>query len=114
MAAAEDMAEHAHSDTETGFGTGLRAKLGRPREDETEAQAPPVGGDEGFTPPPPATNGVPDADVEALRGELAAALARERDLQAAVADLEQTARSRTSEFRVDTSGRSAELDARAA
>ena len=108
------MAEHARtSDTETGFGTGLRAKLGRAPEGEAEAQAPPPG-DEGFAPPLPAGNGVPDADVEALRGELAAALARERDLQAAVADLEQTARSRTSDFQVNASGRSAELDERAA
>src|SRR4029079_11647783 len=114
MAAAEDMAEHEHSDTETGFGTGLRAKLGRPPEGEAEAQAPAPPGDESFAPPLPQANGVPDADVEALRGELAAALARERDLQAAVADLEQTARSRTSDFKVDTSGRSAELDERAA
>src|SRR4051794_12884003 len=113
MAAAEDMAEHAHtSDTETGFGTGLRAKLGRPPEGDAEAQA--SSGDEGFAPPLPAGNGVPDADVEALRGELAAALARERDLQAVVVDLEQTARSRTTDFQVDTSGRSAELDERAA
>src|SRR4051794_15789371 len=112
MAAAEDMAEHAHtSDTETGFGTGLRAKLGRPPEGDAEAQA--SSGDEGFAPPLPAGNGVPDADVEALRGELAAALARERDLQAVVVDLEQTARSRTTDFQVDTSGR-AELDERAA
>src|SRR4029450_8880611 len=109
MAAAEDMAEHAHtSDTETGFGTGLRAKLGRAPEGEGEAQVPPVPGDEGFAPPLPAANGVPDADVEALRGELAAALARERDLQTAVADLEQAARSRMPELHVDTSGRSAE------
>src|SRR5215216_6736776 len=114
MAAAEDMAEHAHtSETETGFGTGLRAKLGRPPEGDAEAQAPPPG-DEGFAPPLPAVNGVPDGDVEALRGELAAALARERDLQAVVVDLEQTARSRTADFQVDTSGRSAELDERAA
>ena len=77
MSAAEDMAEHAHtSDTETGFGTGLRAKLGRGPEGEAESQAPAPPGDEGFAPPLPAANGVPDADVEALRGELAAALAR--------------------------------------
>ena len=50
MAAAEDMAaEEVH--TETGFGTGLRAKLGRAPEGEAEAQAPPPPGDEGFAPP---------------------------------------------------------------
>src|SRR6185312_9751156 len=114
MSAAEDMAEHAHtSDTETGFGTGLRAKLGR-ADGEAESQAPPPPGDEGFAPPLPQANGVPDADVEALRGELAAALARERDLQAAVIDLETTARNPVADFQVDTSGRSAELDERAA
>src|SRR3954447_1451007 len=114
MAAAEDMAEHTHtSDTETGFGTGLRAKLGRAPEGDAEAQAPPPG-DQRFAPPLPAGNGVPDADVEALRDELAAALARERDLHAVVVDLEQTARSRTTDFQVDTSGRSGQLDERAA
>jgi hypothetical protein len=108
------MAEHAHtSDTETGFGTGLRAKLGR-AEGDAEAQAQPATREEGFAPPLPVANGVPDADVETLRGELAAALARERDLQTAVADLEATARSRTTDFQVDTRGRSAELDERAA
>ena len=69
MAAAEDMAESTRiSDTETGFGTGLRAKLGRPAEGESEPQAPPPPGDDGFAPPVPAENGAPDADVEALRG----------------------------------------------
>src|SRR5262245_22783897 len=116
MAAAEDMSEHGHSDTETGFGTGLRAKLGRPSEGETEAPTPASNGGESFAsaPPVPQANGVPDADVEALRGELAAALARERDLQTAMSDLETTVRSRNSELHVDTSGRSAELDERAA
>src|SRR4029450_7952149 len=103
MAAAEDMAEHAHtSDTETGVGTGRRAKPGRPPEGEAEAQTQPVAGDDSFAPPVPAANGVPDADVEALRGELAAALARERDLQTAVIDLEQAAKSGTPELQVDT------------
>ena len=105
------MSEHAHKDTETGFGTGLRAKLGRPTEAEAEPQAPAPAEDETFAPPPvPQSNGAPDADVEALRGELAAALSRERDLQAAVIDLEQTAKSRTSDFGVDSTGRSADLD----
>ena len=108
------MSEQTHSDTETGFGTGLRAKLGRSPEGETAVQAPAVAADESSAPPLPKANGVPDADVEALRGELAAALARERDLQTAVADLEATARNRMADLQVDTSGRSAELDERAA
>jgi hypothetical protein len=114
MAAAEDMAEHAHtSDTETGFGTGLRAKLGRPPEGEAP-EAAPAAGEESFAPPLPGSNGVSDADIETLRGELAAALARERDLQAALVDLETTSRTRNVELQPDTSGRSAELDERTA
>src|ERR1043166_9402395 len=118
MAAAEDMTEHAAtSDTETGFGTGLRAKLGRPTEGEPEAAAPPAPGEESFAPPLPATNGgASDADVEALRGALAAALARERalhaDLQAALSE-RPTVQQPAHDFGPELASRTAELDERA-
>jgi len=104
MAAAEDMSEHAHSDTETGFGTGLRAKLGRPAEGEAESQSPAPSGDESFAPPLPQANGIPDADVEALRGELAPARAPERDQQTAVSEHEANPPRRLADQHLDTRG----------
>src|SRR5688500_14415634 len=106
--------EKERSEIETGFGTGLRAKLGRP---EAEEAAPVVAADAatGELPPYPA-NGEVNGDVEALRAELAAALERERDLRTELAtqavmpapDPERDG------FESDLAARAAELDLRAA
>ena len=74
--------EKERSEIETGFGTGLRAKLGRPEAEESEPAA--AAGTNGSTPPLPGyeeSNG----ELEALRAELAAALERERDLRTELA-----------------------------
>jgi hypothetical protein len=77
--------DQPRSDTETGFGTGLRAKLeGRPDHDDRA-------GDKAVATAPLQEVGVPEAygesngDVEALRAELAAALERERELRTELA-----------------------------
>src|SRR5881628_1763477 len=105
------MADEEHkSEIETGFGTGLRAKLGR-GDDEAGSPAPTAAPDgEGFV--HVATAG-PNGDVEALRAELAAALERERDLRT---DLAQSVVP-VADFSADTAElktRGADLDARAA
>jgi septal ring factor EnvC (AmiA/AmiB activator) len=106
--------DQPRSDTETGFGTGLRAKLeGRPDHDGR------TGGNVVATAPleevgAPAAYGEPNGDVQALRAELAAALARERDLRTELATQNVLATPDLSPLEAELRTRGAELDARAA
>ena len=81
-----EFARDAAAETEKGFGTGLRAQLERRRETTGGGAASEAKSDAA---PKPAS-GIPDAaplvdlesaDLEALRAELAASLAREQDLR---------------------------------
>src|SRR5919109_4572181 len=71
------------SEIETGFGTGLRAKLGRGDAGDGAENVSAALADGPVE--APALNGEPNGDVEALRAELAAALDRERDLRTELA-----------------------------
>src|SRR5918995_6868691 len=80
-------------DTDKGFGTGLRRQLERRRDGEEAAEAPReapahVVAEEILADIPVASsqNGSSSDDVEAFRAELSSALARERDLRAAMAE----------------------------
>src|SRR4029453_6636845 len=83
--------EAQETETERGFGTGLRAQLQRRQEPAADGPPPPqetpiVRGDlSAAAPASVSTNGSGSegehADLEHLRGELAAALAREQDLR---------------------------------
>ena len=106
--------EKERKEIETGFGTGLRAKLGRPEvEEETPAPAAVAATNE--LPPLPA-NGEVNGDVEALRAELAAALERERDLRTELATqaVMSAPNPELDGFESDLAARAAELDLRAA
>ncbi|MEX2464426.1 MAG: hypothetical protein WD428_00970, partial [Gaiellaceae bacterium] len=100
--------EKQSGDTETGFGTGLRAQLERRKDPEPAPAAPPG------APPSLGQNGeAPNVELETLRGELAAALQRERDLHAALSNQAPAQRAPDPMLEQQLAGRSAELDARA-
>src|SRR5919108_271551 len=105
--ASKDVAE-----TEKGFGTGLRAQLERRREpaagngEAARAKAAP----DSLPATPPVD--VDDADLEALRSELAASLAREQQLRGALSE-EVAAYERELHPQHDVAVRQAELDERA-
>src|SRR5438093_5807030 len=104
--------EKPKSDTETGFGTGLRAKLeGMPPEDAPAEAAPPPA--EATVEAAP-VNGVPAADLEVLREELAAALARERDLRLELESQTSVPGADFSAVEAEMRVRTGELDSRAA
>src|SRR5919108_736673 len=104
--ASKDVAE-----TEKGFGTGLRAQLERRREpaagngEAARAKAAP----DSLPATPPVD--VDDADLEALRSELAASLAREQQLRGALSE-EVAAYERELHPQHDVAVRQAELDER--
>src|SRR3990172_10166827 len=109
------------TETEKGFGTGLRAQLERRRE-PTSKGTPPPAAEEALaaarklvdTPPPENVNGSgSDAEVEAVRAELAASLTREQELRTTLADQLET---REHELALDRelAARSVELDGKAA
>src|SRR5919202_5873135 len=106
--------DEKRTETETGFGTGLRAKLGRAEQEEPREA--PVATVEAEPVAAPETNGVGNGDVEALRAELAAALDRERDLRTELAMAAQPVMPGAdfSPLEAELKTRSAELDARAA
>ena len=108
--------EQKRTDTETGFGTGLRAKLVQRDEADESGAAPTVATAETAPDLGGQANGDVYGDVEALRAELAGALARERDLRTelAVASQPVAAVADFSPLEADLKNRSAELDARAA
>jgi chromosome segregation ATPase len=107
--------EEKRTDTETGFGTGLRAKLGQRDADESVAPEA-VATVEAAPVEAPQANGGVNGDIEALRAELAAALARERDLRTelAVASQPIAPSADLSPLEAQLNTRSAELDARGA
>ena len=115
---AEPRAEAADNETtEGGFGTGLRAQLKRRREPNEEpeaarAEAPIVRVDLYATAPASiSTSGDNGShpDLEQLRGELSAALARELDLKQALAEQVEAYERKLSEDHV-TARAAAELD----
>src|SRR5215210_7605657 len=104
-------------DTEKGFGTGLRAQLQRRRD---SAQEELDASDEAFESAkaivsapsiPNGKNGDGHAELETVRAELAAALAREQDLRAFLTD-QIEARERELDVEHELSARSAEADAK--
>src|SRR5215210_8501511 len=91
----EPNAQETETETERGFGTGLRAQLQRRQEPATagegavRSETPIVRVDLYATAPASLSTNGSDAeqgDVEHLRGELAAALAREQDLRQALGE----------------------------
>src|SRR5918999_3453678 len=101
--------EKQNGDTETGFGTGLRAQLERKRDPEPAPAAP-----AGAAPPSLGQNGESNVELETLRGELAAALQRERDLHAALSNQVPVQRGPDPILEQQLASRLAELDARTA
>ena len=92
------VAEHG---TEGGFGTGLRAKLQSgetPAEPRSPAEAIAAAAPVFEEAAPPATAPVDETEVEALRAELNASLAREQQLRSSLSD------------HVDTSARDAQVE----
>ena len=106
--------KHAANDTEKGFGTGLRAQLERRRAALLEAQAE-SGADEAQAAAEIATeqNGSATTDIEAVREELAASLAREESLRAALSE-GIVASERGLELDEQLAARAADLDGREA
>src|ERR671929_615745 len=101
------------AETEKGFGTGLRAQLERRRETAAgkgglKAAPPDVSGSVPAAP----TIDLSDADLDALRDELAASLAREEQLRGALSD-QVAAHDRELHPQHDLAARQAELDERA-
>src|ERR671930_1400158 len=101
------------AETEKGFGTGLRAQLERRRETAAgkgglKAVNPDASGS---VPAAPAID-LSDADLEALRDELAASLAREEQLRGALNE-QFAAHERELHPQHDLAARQAELDERA-
>src|SRR2546423_6073508 len=101
------------AETEKGFGTGLRAQLERRRETAAgegglKAANPDASGS---VPAAPAID-VSDADLDALRDELAASLAREEQLRG-VLNEQVAAHERDLHPQHDLASRQAELDERA-
>src|ERR671929_942016 len=101
------------AETEKGFGTGLRAQLERRRETAAgkgglKAAPPDVSGS---VPAAPAID-ISDADLDALRDELAASLAREEQLRGALSE-QVAAHDRELHPQHDLAARQAELDERA-
>ena len=104
-------------ETEKGFGTGLRAQLER-RRDTVPVDAPPAPTDEELAAAQalaetPTNGGGDGAQLEAVRAELAASLAREQDLRTALSD-QLEAREHELDLDRDFATRAAELDGRAA
>src|SRR5438552_12897373 len=100
------------AETEKGFGTGLRAQLERRRETAAgkgglKAAPPDVSGS---VPAAPAID-ISDADLDALRDELAASLAREEQLRGALSE-QVAAHDRELSPQHDLAARQAELDER--
>src|ERR671938_840566 len=101
------------AETEKGFGTGLRAQLERRRETAAgkgglKAVNPDASGS---VPAAPAID-ISDADLDALRDELAASLAREEQLRGALSE-QVAAHERELSPQQDLAARQAELDERA-
>ena len=103
-------------DTEKGFGTGLRAQLQLRRDsaqEELDASNEAFESAKAIVSAPSSANGNGDghAELETVRAELAASLAREQDLRAFLTDQIET---RERELQVDheLSARSAEADAK--
>src|SRR5215207_4726888 len=105
--------DQPRTDTETGFGTGLRAKLeGRDHDDR-------AGGNAVATAPlneagAPEAYGGSNGDVEALRAEPAAALERERELRTELATQSVVPSADFSPLEAELKTRAAEFEARAA
>jgi molecular chaperone GrpE (heat shock protein) len=105
----------AEHDTEQGFGTGLRAQLEKRRETE-EAIDEPAAPEAPELPPAAEAVELPDfaqAELAALRRDLAEAHAREQDVRAELADLQNRLEQDIPAAQA-MSLRSAEVDQRAA
>src|SRR5919201_1806403 len=100
------MLEPEPTNTERGFGTGLRAKLTAGGEPQAAAPTPRSPG-EAIA----AASSPQPFELEALRAELSAALAREQELRAALGESE---RRQGAELAHETAQRNSELDRRAA
>ena len=103
-------------DTEKGFGTGLRAQLQRRRDDaqvELDASKEAFTAAKAVATAPSSANGNGDghAELETVRAELAASLAREQDLRAFLTD-QIEARERELEVDHELSARAADVDAK--
>ena len=109
--------------TEGGFGTGLRAQLEKRRGEQAEEAAPPAPALQAETPfvrvdlytsAPHQINGdEPSAEAEELRGQLAEAQKRERELRAAFAEQVEAYERKISE-EYDVSREQTKLDDRSA
>src|SRR2546421_10035732 len=101
------------AETEKGFGTGLRAQLERRRETAAGKGGLKVANPDasGSVPAAPAID-ISDADLDALRDELAASLAREEQLRGALSE-QVAAHDRELSPQHDLAARQAELDERA-
>ncbi|HYY33267.1 MAG TPA: hypothetical protein VE693_06730, partial [Gaiellaceae bacterium] len=101
------------AETEKGFGTGLRAQLERRRETAAGKGGSKAAGPDPSGSVPAAPNvDLSDADLEALRDELAASLAREEQLRGALSE-QVASHERELHPQHDLAARQAELDERA-
>ena len=91
-----------HSKMEGGFGSGLRAKLAGETQEEPRSPAEAIAAAEPGSP-----------DVELLRAELSASLAREQDLRASLHEQVEVS-GREVRLEQDVAGQAAALDRRAA
>src|SRR5437879_1601625 len=100
---------HGDAATEGGFGTGLRAKLeggGNPVEEPPAPRSP----SQAIAAATPSDS----SDVQALRAELSASLAREQELRTSLTDQLEVHSRQEADVVAELGARAAELDGRAA